>query len=251
MPAHRPGGQAQYIDAQPVHEADELGPLLDWARRNLHEPLTVTALARRANVTTRTMIRRFHATTGTTPMAWLRGIRIDHARELLETTTLPIDQIAAHSGLGSPANLRHHFTRTVGVPRPPTAAPSRTHTDRADASPTVERRPQQPSTKDAKPTRTPPAMSWQGAARVVDHRGIGGLPRVQAAHDGFRVARLVSARHQVHHQVGRVHERRAPRRHAPVDQRCAVLPREDVPRLRSVCNSAIPARRDRRWGATA
>lgn len=120
MPAHRPGGQAQYIDAAvPLTGADELGPLLDWARGRLHEPLTVAALARRANVTTRTLIRRFHAATGTTPMAWLRGIRIDYARELLETTSLPVDQIAALSGLGSPANLRHHFTRAVGVP--PTA----------------------------------------------------------------------------------------------------------------------------------
>ncbi|MFI0366656.1 GlxA family transcriptional regulator [Actinomadura sp. 1N219] len=117
MPAHRPGGQAQYIDARvSVHDAADLGPLLDWARRRLHEPLTVPTLARRANVTPRTLIRRFHATTGTTPMAWLRGIRIDHARELLETTSLPVDQIAQRSGLGSPANLRHHFTRVVGVP---------------------------------------------------------------------------------------------------------------------------------------
>ncbi|WP_149261896.1 helix-turn-helix domain-containing protein [Actinomadura sp. K4S16] len=120
MPAHRPGGQAQFIDAAvPLADADEMGPLLDWARERLHEPLTVAALARRANVTTRTLIRRFHAATGTTPMAWLRGIRIDHARELLETTSLPVDQIAERSGLGSPANLRHHFTRAVGVP--PTA----------------------------------------------------------------------------------------------------------------------------------
>ncbi|MGI5204956.1 helix-turn-helix domain-containing protein [Spirillospora sp. CA-108201] len=117
MPAHRPGGQAQYIDAAvPPADADELGPLLDWARERLHEPLTVAALARRAGVTTRTLIRRFHAATGTTPMAWLRGIRIDRARELLETTSLPVDQIAERSGLGSPANLRHHFTRAVGVP---------------------------------------------------------------------------------------------------------------------------------------
>lgn len=120
MPAHRPGGQAQYIDAAvPPADADELGPLLDWARERLHEPLTVAALARRANVTTRTLIRRFHAATGTTPMAWLRGIRVDRARELLETTSLPVDQIAERCGLGSPANLRHHFTRVVGVP--PTA----------------------------------------------------------------------------------------------------------------------------------
>ncbi|TYK47007.1 helix-turn-helix domain-containing protein [Actinomadura decatromicini] len=120
MPAHRPGGQAQYIEAATaVRNTDDLGPLLDWARERLHEPLTVAALARRAGMTPRTLIRRFHAATGTTPMAWLRGIRIDYARELLETTALPVDRIAERSGLGSPANLRHHFTRVVGVP--PTA----------------------------------------------------------------------------------------------------------------------------------
>ncbi|GAA4517667.1 helix-turn-helix domain-containing protein [Actinoallomurus oryzae] len=116
MPPHRPGGQAQYIDACPVpDDAEELGPLLDWVRERLDRPLTVAALARRANLTERTLIRRFRAATGTAPMTWLRNIRLDHARSLLETTALPVDQIAERSGLGSPANLRHHFTRTVGV----------------------------------------------------------------------------------------------------------------------------------------
>ncbi|MFI0451356.1 GlxA family transcriptional regulator [Actinomadura sp. 6N118] len=117
MPAHRPGGQAQYIDGgNAVDDMDQLAPLLDWARRRLDQPLTISTLAQQANVTTRTLIRRFHTVTGTTPMNWLRNIRIEHARELLETTNLPIDRIAERSGLGSPANLRHHFTRTVGVP---------------------------------------------------------------------------------------------------------------------------------------
>lgn len=117
MPAHRPGGQAQYIDAgNVVDDMDQLAPLLDWARRRLDQPLTIATLAEQANVTVRTLIRRFHTVTGTTPMTWLRNIRVDHARELLETTALPIDRIAEHSGFGSPANLRHHFTRTVGVP---------------------------------------------------------------------------------------------------------------------------------------
>ncbi|GAA4240183.1 helix-turn-helix domain-containing protein [Actinomadura meridiana] len=139
MPAHRPGGQAQYVDADiTVHDADELAPLLDWAREHLAEPLTVAALARRANITTRTLIRRFHAATGTTPMAWLRGIRIDHARELLETTSLPVDQIARRSGLGGPANLRHHFTRAVGVP--PT-----TYRHTFTSTPRTGRQPQRPA----------------------------------------------------------------------------------------------------------
>ncbi|WP_425415292.1 AraC family transcriptional regulator [Pseudonocardia acaciae] len=33
----------------------------------------------------------------------------------METTTLPVARIAENCGLGSPANLRHHFTRTVGT----------------------------------------------------------------------------------------------------------------------------------------
>ncbi|MFB4315194.1 GlxA family transcriptional regulator [Actinomadura sp. 21ATH] len=117
MPAHRPGGQAQYIDAgDAIGDMDDLAPVLDWARRRLDRPLTISALAQQANVTPRTLIRRFHTVTGTTPMNWLRDRRVDRARELLETTTLPIDRVAERSGLGSPANLRRHFTRTVGVP---------------------------------------------------------------------------------------------------------------------------------------
>jgi transcriptional regulator GlxA family with amidase domain len=116
MPAHRPGGQAQFIDhAVAVTNPDEFGTVLDWVRQRLDQPLTTAQLAAHANVTTRTLIRRFHSATGTTPMNWLQHIRIDRARELLETTTLPIDRIAEYCGLGSATNLRHHFARILGT----------------------------------------------------------------------------------------------------------------------------------------
>ncbi len=117
VPAHRGGGQAQYIDTPTVeHPETGLAPLLDWMRRHLHEPLTVNTLARQANLAQRTLIRQFHATTGTTPIKWLTAQRVLHARQLLETGALPIDQVAMASGLGSPANFRRHFTAAVGVP---------------------------------------------------------------------------------------------------------------------------------------
>jgi transcriptional regulator GlxA family with amidase domain len=115
LPMHRPGGQAQYIDAPVVDESDDLSPLLEWARERLREPLTVADLARRARLTERTLIRRFHAVTGTTPMKWLLTQRIARARELLESTGAPVDRVAADAGMGSAANLRHHFSRQVGV----------------------------------------------------------------------------------------------------------------------------------------
>lgn len=115
-PAYRSGGQAQYVDTPtPPAGRDGLGPLLDWMRTHLSEPLTVTDLARQANVAERTLIRRFHAAVGTTPGKWLTGQRVLHARRLLETTDLPVDRVASAAGLGGAANLRHHFTEAVGV----------------------------------------------------------------------------------------------------------------------------------------
>ena len=115
-PAQRSGGQAQYVETPaPADPAHSLAPLLDWMREHLAEPLTVAGLARHAHVAERTLMRRFHTATGTTPIKWLTAQRVLHARGLLESSTLSIDRVAQASGLGGAANLRHHFTAAVGV----------------------------------------------------------------------------------------------------------------------------------------
>jgi AraC family transcriptional regulator, transcriptional activator FtrA len=116
-PTHRSGGQAQYVEtpAPPPDRQDSLGPLLDWMRTHLAEPLSVADLARQANIAERTLIRRFHTAVGTTPGKWLTEQRVLHARRLLETTDLPVERVASAAGLGGAANLRHHFTEVVGV----------------------------------------------------------------------------------------------------------------------------------------
>jgi transcriptional regulator GlxA family with amidase domain len=116
VPPHRDGGQAQFVDApMPRGETDTLGPLLDWALANLGEPLTLDDMARRASVSTRTLVRRFQAATGTTPLQWLLGQRVRRAQHLLESTDEPVERIASLAGFGTAANLRQHFTRLVGV----------------------------------------------------------------------------------------------------------------------------------------
>lgn len=118
VPAHRPGGQAQYIETPvPPTETDSgLAPLLHWAAERLHEPLTAPRLARQAGTSVRTLARRFHEATGTTPLQWLQAQRIARAKELLETTDQPMDRIAEQCGLGGAGNLRLHFARSVGIP---------------------------------------------------------------------------------------------------------------------------------------
>ncbi|WP_459649825.1 GlxA family transcriptional regulator [Kitasatospora sp. Ki12] len=116
VPAHRPGGQAQFVDlAVPVADDDSLAPVLAWATENLERPITTSELAHRARMSPRTFFRRLQAATGTTPLQWLLNQRLARAQSLLEATDLPVEQIGERSGLGSATNLRRHFTARVGV----------------------------------------------------------------------------------------------------------------------------------------
>ncbi|QGV79154.1 helix-turn-helix domain-containing protein [Streptomyces ficellus] len=114
--AHRAGGQAQFIEAPlPPADTDSLGPVLQWASEHLAEPLTVEGLARRARMSPRSFHRRLLEATGTTPLKWLLQQRVARAQLLLESTDLPVERIGEASGLGTAANLRRHFSRSVGV----------------------------------------------------------------------------------------------------------------------------------------
>ncbi|MGW0336617.1 GlxA family transcriptional regulator [Streptomyces sp. NPDC003011] len=116
VPAHRPGGQAQFIDLSvPATDDRSLGPVLDWARAHLDQPLTVEDLAQRAAMSPRTLHRRLQAATGTTPLRWLLNQRLARAQSLLEATDLPIEKVGELSGLGTANNLRHHFLKQIGV----------------------------------------------------------------------------------------------------------------------------------------
>src|SRR5829696_1308699 len=116
VPPHRDGGQAQFIDAPvPACEDDLLGVVLDWATENLAEDISVDMLARRALMSPRSFARRFKATTGTTPHAWLLGQRLSAAEALLEESDAPVEEIARLVGFGTAAGLREQFGRRRGV----------------------------------------------------------------------------------------------------------------------------------------
>ncbi|MFI6981241.1 GlxA family transcriptional regulator [Embleya sp. NPDC050154] len=138
--AHRPGGQAQFVALSiPATDDEGLAPVLAWAGAHLDRPLTVEDLARRARMSPRTFFRRLQAATGTTPLQWLLTQRLARAQSLLETTDLPIEQIGERCGLGTAANLRHHFATRLGVSpadyrrafNTPAPAPIRIGTDSA------------------------------------------------------------------------------------------------------------------------
>lgn len=124
VPPHRDGGQAQYIpDRIELDNAVDLTRTLDWALTNLHPPLSAADLASRAGVSASTLARRFRTEMGTTPHRWLSHQRIGLAQRLLETTSLPVESVAAQAGFATAETLRHHFRRAVRTT--PTAYRSR------------------------------------------------------------------------------------------------------------------------------
>jgi AraC family transcriptional activator FtrA len=115
VPPYRDGGQAQFLTGPLPTVGTNLAGTCEWMVAHLAEPLTIEDMAAHAGWAPRTFARRFVAETGTTPARWLAAQRLDHARRLLETTDLSVDQVAGRSGLGTGANLRLHLARRLGV----------------------------------------------------------------------------------------------------------------------------------------
>ena len=117
LPSWRAGGQAQYVESTvPQDDSLPLRPTIRWMEENAFEPLDLHRIARHASMSVRSLNRHFRDQLGTTPLKLLLQMRVDRARNLLESTTLPLNRVAEQSGFASHASLRYHFVRAVGVP---------------------------------------------------------------------------------------------------------------------------------------
>jgi transcriptional regulator GlxA family with amidase domain len=113
----RPGGQSQFSALLEMERPEgRFGPLLDWARERLDEPLTVERLAERAAMSPRNFARRFAEETGVTPARAVERLRVEAARERVEGDRAPIEAIAAEIGFGDSERMRRAFLRAFGQP---------------------------------------------------------------------------------------------------------------------------------------
>jgi len=86
-----------------------------FIQKTYMKPVTIRELAAECCVTERTLLRNFASATGYTPLAYIQQVRIQSARELIETTTLRIEQVALRVGYEDSSAFRKIFKKLTGL----------------------------------------------------------------------------------------------------------------------------------------
>jgi transcriptional regulator GlxA family with amidase domain len=113
----RQGGQAQFspLLAEVAKEDSPVVRAQQHVLEHLADELSVETLAGVAGMSTRNFARVFARDTGMTPMEFVNSARIDRARNLLETSDLPLKTVAFRSGFRSARCMRVLFSERIGL----------------------------------------------------------------------------------------------------------------------------------------
>jgi len=87
----------------------------EWIAQNYESPSPVAAMVRRSGLTERTFKRRFTKATGMAPIEYVHTLRLEEAKQMLETTDDSIEAVANEVGYGDTTFFRRLFRRRVGL----------------------------------------------------------------------------------------------------------------------------------------
>lgn len=113
----RSGNQAQFSTLLKLQSVEDrrLAELIDWMTRHVGEQLSVERLARQASMSPRHFARLFPEKTGYTPGKFVEALRVEAARNLLETSHLRVSEVAHSCGFGDSSSLRRIFRSRLGM----------------------------------------------------------------------------------------------------------------------------------------
>lgn len=104
--------QQTFMDPRFVigHNDSLIERVQQWMQQHYAQSIGLDDICEQFAVTKRTLIRRFKAACGETPLAYLQQIRVEKAKQLLEGTDLPVERIIEKVGYGDPASFRKLFS---------------------------------------------------------------------------------------------------------------------------------------------
>lgn len=87
----------------------------EWIAANYESSSPVAAMARLSGLTERTFKRRFTKATGMAPIEYVHTLRLEEAKQMLETTKESIEAVANEVGYEDTTFFRRLFRRRVGL----------------------------------------------------------------------------------------------------------------------------------------
>ena len=89
--------------------------MTDWLATHVGEDVSAEAMADAVHVSYRTLHRRFQSAVGMSPLAYLQDLRVEQAKELLESTSLSLERIVGQVGYSDVSAFRRLFVRRAGL----------------------------------------------------------------------------------------------------------------------------------------
>ncbi|SDI81599.1 MULTISPECIES: GlxA family transcriptional regulator [Halomonadaceae] len=110
-------GQLPYAALNSTRQVDDacIARCQIWAAQHYDTHSPVAGMVKLSGLTERSFKRRFKAATGMTPMEYLHTLRLEEAKQILESSAEPIEAVAEQVGYAEPSFFRRLFTRRVGL----------------------------------------------------------------------------------------------------------------------------------------
>jgi AraC-like DNA-binding protein len=105
----------QFMSLWMCPDQDFVEKVRRMVRERIQEPVSLDWMATAAGMSKFHFVRQYRALTGRTPMSDVRVLRVEYARDLLMTTSLPLKVIAEKAGMGDQYHMSHLFKRVTGT----------------------------------------------------------------------------------------------------------------------------------------
>ena len=110
-------GQQPFSQLMGLRNTDDavINKCQEWIAVNYRDGTPIAALTELSGLPSRTFARRFKAATGSTPMDYVHAVRLEEAKQMLETTEAPVEVIATEIGYQDTSFFTRLFRRKVGL----------------------------------------------------------------------------------------------------------------------------------------
>ncbi len=109
------GGSRSFIEMESAHPDEDIVRAQIWMQDNFDQEIKVGELAAKYQMSTRNFNRRFKAATGKTPIAYIQHVRIENAKELLQTSNLNVAQVMHQIGYSDAKYFNLLFKKELGL----------------------------------------------------------------------------------------------------------------------------------------